>query len=249
MKKENTPIVVTSIVAGSVILIALLALLVIYPAVSVNSNTMTVQGTSTIKVLPDKVSVYFNIQTNGSTSSAANSANSDVYNQLQNSLVALGFNESQIGTQSYNIYPNYDYSSSKRTQNGYIATRSVKITMAANDTSKLASIIDAGVNAGAGISSINFELSTALQNQYKAQAIEAASKDAKTKADAVAAGFGKTTGKLVSVSVDNYNYYPMPLYSGSGEVASADSAKAAVANISPTQQDVTATVSATYKLA
>ncbi len=249
MKKENTPIVVTSIIAGSVILIALLALLVIYPAVSVSQNTMTVQGTSTVKVLPDRVSVYFNIQTKGSTSSEANSANSEVYNKLQNSLVALGFNESQIGTQSYNIYPNYDYSSSTRKQNGYIATRSVKITLSANDTSKLASIIDSGVNAGAGISSIDFELSTALQNQYKAQAIEAASKDAKAKADAVAAGFGKATGRLVSVSVDNYNYYPWPLYSGSGTVAEASTAKAATANIVPTEQDVTATVSAIYKLA
>jgi len=252
MKKENHAIAITSIIAGSIVLVALLTLFVFIPLTSTTSNTMTVQGMSTIKVTPDLVAVFFNIQTNGTTSADANTANTAIYNQLKTSLISLGFTDSQIGTDSYSIYPNIIYDTTGRsTNNGYIAMHSVKLEFAANDTTKLSSVIDAGTSAGAGVSTINFELSQALQNQYKAQALQAASQDAKTKADAVAAGFGKTTGALVSVSVDNFNYYPWPIYASSGSSVSAQNAgaKAATMNLAPTSQDVTASVSATYKLA
>lgn len=251
MKKENHAIAITSIIAGSIVIIALLTLFVFVPMFS-STNTMTVQGTSTIKVMPDLVSVFLNIQTNGTTSSDANTANTAIYNQLKTSLISLGFTDSQIGTDSYNIYPNIIYDTTGHATNqGYIATHVVKLEFSANDTTKLSSVIDAGTNAGAGVSSINFELSQALQNQYKAQALQVASQDAKTKADAVAAGFGKTTGVLVSVSVDNFNYYPWPIYAASGSAPSVANAGAKVAtmNLAPTSQDVTASVSATYKLA
>ncbi|MCL5730316.1 MAG: SIMPL domain-containing protein [Candidatus Pacearchaeota archaeon] len=250
MKKENTAIIITSIVAGAVILIALLAMFVFIPMSSSTSNTVTVQGTSTIHVLPDRVAVYFDIQTNGTTSAEANDANTVVYNQLKASLIALGFNESQIGTQSYSIYPNTIYNNGRTSTDGYIASHSIKLEFSANDTSKLSSVIDTGANAGAGISTIDFELSTASQNYYKAQALELASQDAKTKADAVAAGFGKSAGNLVSVSVNDFNYYPWPVYSASasGSSGTANEAKAAVMNLAPTMQDVSASVSAIYKL-
>ena len=128
----------------------------------------------------------------------------------------------------------------------------VKLEFSANDTDKLAAVIDAGANSGAGISSIDFELSNALQNQYKSQALTLASQDAKIKADSVASGFGKSTGNLVSVSVDNFNYYPGVIYAGvsssGGLVGNTAAAKQAVMNLAPTSQDVTASVTAIYRI-
>jgi uncharacterized protein len=252
-KHKSNAVAITAIIVGAVIFLAIFGTLVI-PMFSTSTNTMTVEGDSTIKVMPDLVAVYFNIQTNGTTSSAANTANTAIYNSLKTSLEALGFTDSQIGTDSYNIYPNIIYDNTGQSTNqGFVATHVVKLEFSANNTNQLSSVIDAGTNAGAGISTINFELSQALQNQYKVQALQTASQDAKTKADAVAAGFGKSTGALVSVSVDNFNYYPWPIYAapGSGTVTPAMAnagAKAATMNLAPTTQDVTASVSATYRL-
>lgn len=251
MKKENNAIAITSIIAGAVILLAVLAMFVFVPMFSTTSNTMTVEGTSTLKVMPDLVAVYFDVQTNGTNSSAANDANNLIYTNLKSSLIALGFNDSQIGTDSYSIYPNVIYDSNGRSaNNGYVADHTVKLEFSSNETDKLSSVIDSGVNVGAGISTIDFELSPEAQNKYKAQALELASQNAQSKADAVAQGFGKTVGKLVSVSVNNYNYSPFPVYN-SANVASGmgiTAAKAAVTNLAPTTQDVTADVSAVYKL-
>jgi uncharacterized protein YggE len=248
MKKENTPIVVTSIIAGVILVIALAALLILGNQGPSNENTMNVQGTSTVRVLPDRVSVYFNVQTNGTTTAEANDANTVIYNRLYAALISDGFNESQIGTQSFNVYPNtiYDSSSGRSKTEGFTATHMVKVEFPANETNRLSSVVDNGINAGAGVSSVDFELSQGLQNQYKAQAIELASQDAETKAEALAKGFGKNVGDLVSVSVDSYNYMPWVAYSA-GTVASSE-VMSAVKSIQPTEQDVTASVTAIYKL-
>ena len=248
MKKENTPIVVTSIIAASVVFIALLGILVISPITTTSRDVVTVQGTSTISVIPDRVSVYFNIQTNGSTSAEANDANTEIYNDLVDALLNLGFERSEIGTQNFNVYPNYEYDENGRTQNGYVAVHSVKIELPANQTSRLTSAVDGGIDAGAGISYINFELSPSLQSEYKAQALGLASQDARVKAEAVAEGFDKSIGRLVSVSVDNYNYYPWVAYAAEDSLASGAMAKTAASSITPTEQDITAMVSATYKI-
>lgn len=250
VKHKSNAVAITAIIVGAIILLAILTILVFIPMLS--SNTMTVEGDSTIKVMPDLVAVYFNIQTNGTTSSDANTANTAIYNQLKSSLESLGFTDSQIGTDSYNIYPNIIYGNTGQSTNqGFVATHVVKLEFSTNNTNQLSSVIDAGTNAGAGISTINFELSQTLQNQYKAQALQEASQDAKTKADAVATGFGKSTGALVSVSVDNFNYSPWPIFAASGvAVPSVTNAGAIAAtmNLAPTSQDVTASVSATYRL-
>jgi hypothetical protein len=248
MKKENNAVAITSIIAVTVIVIVLLALFVFVPMFSTN-NTISVQGISDIKVLPDMVAVYFNVQANGTTSSQADSAANAIYNNLDSALLAIGFNNSQIGTESFSIYPNVIYNNGISTNSGYIASQSVELEFSANETNLLSSVINIGANAGAGISSIDFELSPALQDQYKSQALTLASQDAKTKADAVASGLGKSVGNLVSVSVDNFEYAPFPIYnSGASAGGPMIAAQNAIMNIVPTTQDVTASVTAVYRI-
>ncbi len=253
MKKQNNAIVVTSIIAGVVLIIALVALSIFSNAVPNSKNSVTVQGTSSVKANPDLVSVYFNVEANGTTASEAKTGVDNIYNSLHDTLIALGFSESEIQTQNYNVYPNsyWDSTTQRQKTDGYKATQTVTLEFPTNETGKLSSVIDAGVNSGAGISYINFELSPELQNQYKAQALEAASKDARTKAESVASGFNKNVGKLLLVQVDNYYYYPVNVYTAKASGATAEdvsSAQQAVSNITPSEQDVTATVSATFRL-
>ena len=59
---KNNAIAVTSIIAGVILIIALLALFVFKPVNSSSGNTVTVQGISDVKVMPDLVTVYFTIE-------------------------------------------------------------------------------------------------------------------------------------------------------------------------------------------
>lgn len=247
MKKDNQAIIITSVIAGVILVIALVSIL--SGDVSIN-NSVTVEGISSVEATPDLLTVYYNIETYGDTSSEAKNANTEIYNKLVVNLAAEGFPKSELQTQYYNIYPNYDWDEEKgQTQDGYIATHSLKIELTSEEFDLISEVIDAGADAGAGISHINFELSQALQNQYKAEALELASQDAKVKAEAVASGFSKKVGRLVSVQVSDFGYYPWNIYAASDSGAeSAALAKDATANITPGDQEVTARVTATYKL-
>ncbi len=244
--KLQKSVQITLIIAASVIVLAVIG--VIYFNSSSSTNTIQVNGQATTKVAPDLITVYFNVDTKGTTSKLAEDANSAIVSKLKDNVIALGFKESDLTTENYNIYPEYDYSNGQRLT-GYRATHSLKIEVSSQQKDKVSSLIDAGTNAGAGISYINFELSPALQQTAKTQAIKNASDDAKIKAQAIAEGFNKKLGRLVSVSLDNFNYYPWPIYTSSDSgVSGAENAKTAVRDITPSNQEVSASVTAVYKL-
>jgi uncharacterized protein YggE len=247
--KLQKSVQITLIIAAAVIILTIIG--IVYFNSTSTSDTIQVNGQATSKVSPDLISVYFNVQTKGATSKEASDANTLIVNKLTANLVALGFSESDLTTESYNIYPEYDYTNGQKFLD-YAATNSLKIELPVSQKSKTSSVVDAGTNAGAGISYINFELTPALQQSAKKAAIENASIDARTKAEALASGFNKQLGRLVSVSLDQFNYNPWPIYASSdssgGGVSGAPAAKSAAANINPSNQDVSASVTAVYKL-
>lgn len=207
------------------------------------TNTISVNGQGIEKVTPDLISIYFSVDTKGETSKEAEDANSLIVSKLRSYITALGFKEEDLKTDNYNIYPDYDYTTGKN--KGYRATHSLKISFSSSEQSKVTGVIDSGTNAGAGISYINFELSPGLEQQYKSLAIQTASEDARIKAEAIADGFNKKLGRLVSVSLDSFNYYPFRVYDSA---TSAEGAKEAVAGITPSEREVSAFVTAIYKL-
>ncbi len=246
MAKMQKSVQITLIIVAAAIILAIIGIVAF--KYNGTSNTIQVSGQATAKVSPDLISVYFNVDTKGTTSQLAEDANSVIVNKLKDNVVVLGFKETDLTTENYNIYPEYDYSNGQRLT-GYRATHSLKIEISSEQKSKVSSVIDAGTNAGAGISYINFELSPSLQQSAKTQAIKNASDDARVKAEALAQGFNKNLGRLVSVSLNEFNYYPWPIYASkdSGTSGAAE-AKTAVSSITPSNQEVSASVTAVYKL-
>ena len=240
MKLEKSTQTTLIIVAGVIILVVIL----------INSlnpsyeNTISVSGMSTVKAVPDLVSVYFNVDTKGTTANEAGDKNSEIVENLTNSLINLCFEEGDIQTQNYNIYPDYNYQTGQT--KGYRATHSLRVEVPANQSSRIGTVVDAGLDAGAGVSYINFELSQENQNKYKAEAMKLAAQDATSKAEGIADGLDKKLGKLVSVSVDNYNYYPWLAYDSAG--ASAPEVKEATTSIVPSEQEISASVTAVFRI-
>jgi uncharacterized protein YggE len=117
----------------------------------------------------------------------------------------------------------------------------------AEEYDKIGTAVDSGVEAGAGISYINFELSQEKQNEYKAEAMKLAAQDARIKAESVAEGFDKDLGSLVSTSVNDFGYYPWLAYEAR-DGSSVSDVKEAATNIQPSEQEITASVTAVYKM-
>jgi len=249
-EKMESSVKITLIIAATIILLAFAGGYAIFNAMNAGENTVSVSGVSNIKATPDLVSVYFNAQTTGNTSKEANDKNSEMVDEIITALVKQGFERKDIQTEGFNIYEDIQWINNRQVSKGYIATHQLKIELATNEASKIGDVIDAGVDAGATLNYINFELSTDKQNEYKAQALKEASEDATIKAEAIASGLGKKVGKLVSISTSNFDYNPWPVYSNMGGVMMDEVAiaKEATTNIQPSEQDVNAQVSAVFKI-
>jgi uncharacterized protein YggE len=169
---------------------------------------------------------------------------------LIDALVSQGFEKNKVVTENFNVYEDCDWKDGYRTGEGFKATHAVSVELSIDEEDKLASVVDAGTDAGAMISYINFALTQEPQNKYKAEAMKLAAEDAKIKADSVAEGFGKNVGKLVSVQVNDFGYYPWNAYSsrGMGMAEDAIMVKEAVSNIQVGEKEISSTISATFKL-
>jgi len=239
--------------------IAVIVVLVIlvggYLALNSSGAIVSATGESVLKVNPDKASVYLTIETRDKSAETAKVKHDEIVMKTEDSLISLGFDKDSIRTVSYNIYPDYDYSNGKQNQKGFIVYQ--QIVIETKDFDKVGKIVDSAVNSGALISYINFELSQEKQNEYKAQALEEAGKDAKLKAEATAKGLGKNIGYLVSVKNEEFNYGPVIYYQKSFAVGEAGVSDIAVANadarsaalsLSPSEIDVRAVLTVEYKV-
>lgn len=213
----------------------------------VSGQTISSSGQATIKAMPDEVGIYVRIETRNKSAQIAKDENAEISDAVLTELIKLGLERSQISTQSYNEYPEYNWDNGKQEIIGYVTNNQLKVLLKNNQVDKAGSVVDEAVNNGGLIDYISYELSDVKQSEYKKQALEAAASDAKEKAEATAAGLGKRIGKLVSVSGNDFGYNPWPIYAR-GEMATTADAKQAATNILPSEQEVTASVSAVFRI-
>lgn len=248
MKTKNNAIALTGIISAAVVLIALSFLILASPVSS--NEALNVQGIATVKAMPDLVSVYLNAETNADTAQEAKDLNSEITDEVISNLLALGIERKKITTENFNVYQDYDWTEKGRIEKGFRATHMIKVQLSSDEMDLVGKVVDAGVDAGALVSTINFELTQESQNKYKAEAMKLAAEDARIKAGAVAEGFDKKVGKLISVQVNDFNYYPWNIYSARGYEVAEDAmmAKEAAMNIQPGEREISATVNAGFKL-
>jgi len=207
-------------------------------------KTISASGNSQISVVPDEAVVYLLIETRNESAEGAKDQNAWISEKVIAELGRVGLNKEGIETENYNIYPEYDWINGIQRLRGYVASNYIKITL--KEFNKVGKVVDASVDSGALINSINFELSNEKMNEYKAMALANASQDAKKKAEAIVAGLGKKLGSLVSISAPEYSYMPYPLYRM--EAAEGADVKSVATNIHPRNIEVSASVNVVYEI-
>ncbi len=231
-----------------IITIAVVALVVLGYSLFHQGPTINSNGVATVFAEPDVVSVYFNIQTKAPTAQEAKDQNNEVFDNVLTALIKTGLERKDITTEYFNINENWEWNGRTSKQNGYLASHSVKIKLSTEDIDEVGEIIDAGIDNGADLNYINFELSPEAQNIAKAEAQKQATLDARAKAEGIAAGLGKSLGRVISIQTSDFNYYPWRVYGEDAIAGSAMEAKAAVTDIQPGEREVSGSVVVVYAL-
>jgi uncharacterized protein YggE len=199
---------------------------------------ISVTGEATISVAPDQAQIDGGVTTEAKTAREASDANNAAMGKVLLALKSAGIDEKDFQTSRLSLQPQ---SAPNRTGPavivGYRAGNHVTIRL--RDVTKVASVIDTLVGAGANdIGGINFMVSQAskLLDDARGQAIA----DARRKAEIYARAAGVTLGAPLSITEDGA---PGPVFRGKMVAGMA-----AAAPVAQGEETLAVTVSVTWAI-
>lgn len=198
------------------------------------ADSITVSGTGSVSVKPNRADFQFGVVTQGATAAAALEANALLADKVIAALKAAGVASDDLQTESISISPS---TNAKGAITGYSASNSVSAKL--RDLGKVGAVIDAAVAAGAnavyGPNLTVDDPASAYRN-----ALTAAVADARPKAQTLATAAGRPLGRILSITEGSSSPIPM---------AATDSASQKAGGTTPFvpgTQEISATITVTF---
>jgi uncharacterized protein YggE len=210
-----------------------------------NNTILSVPGSATTKVKPDKVILTLGVETTNQTADAALNTNSAKMNKVLNALLSVGVKQNETSTSAFSISPNYNYSQGRNIITGFTATNSIQIESSRiNDTAKW---IDTAIAGGANnVNNLVFTLSNKKLEETKNLLIKEAISNSRSKADIAASSLGLKVVGVKSASVNEFETSPpQPLLAAQPYTATDRTAITTTPIISG-QEEVSTNVSIVY---
>lgn len=222
-----------------------------YPA------AITVSGKGTISVSPDIARFSFSSSKDAKTIAEARAMVSEVVNPVIEQLREFGIQEKDIKTQSFNVYPKYEYvpvrctgtfcppwNPSQQKLVGFTYTVNYAVTLRDLDkTSQVAEII-----TNASVTSVNGpDFTVDDLDMLKNQARTVAIRDAKIQGKQIAKQLGVRLGKIVDFQIaGDGGYYPV--YTERGALGSVSSDMKISPEMPIGESEITTQVLITFRL-
>lgn len=216
--------------------------------------TITATGSATVTRAPDQAVVSLGVATVGKTSTEAQGRLNEALDKVVKAVKGLGLPDLKVQTQWLSLNPVYEQIDYREQQSrprepkiiGYNASNTVRITV--GDVGKAGAIIDAAIAAGANqVQGLGFELKD--DRSAKGEALQNAARDAREKAEQMAAALGLRVVRIVEVQSGPVPG-PRPFFRGRGfEKAATDMAMSAPTVVEPGEVSVTEQVTVTVEVA
>jgi uncharacterized protein len=199
---------------------------------SPSSHTISVSGHGESTATPDMATITVGVQTKANDAQAALASNSTRLNAVVAAIQGQGVAADHIKTSDLSLYLDSQ-------TNDYQASH--QLTISLDSVSKVGSVLDAAVAAGANNSwGVSFGLKDA--SSQRSQALTSAVADARKRASAMAAALGVSVIGVGSASEASYSTPPIQY----GAADRAPNASSAATVVQPGQLTVSADVNVVY---
>jgi len=202
-------------------------------AADTSTGGITVLGTGSTNVIPNRASLAFGTVSQAATANAALAASSQSVARVIAALKKAGVAQADIQTAEVSLSPRMNNNGDEIA--GYTASNTVTATI--RKIADAGDVVDAAVGAGANQVSGPNLLASDQDAAYRS-ALKDAVADARTKAETLAAASSSTLAKVTAI-VEGGGAIPMPFAAG---------AKDSSVPIEPGTQKIEATVSVTFAL-
>jgi hypothetical protein len=177
-------------------------------------------GEAVVRRAPDRAFVVAAVETRARDPKDAQSQNAKAMTAVQNRVTDMGIPKDALRTLGYNIQQEVDFVNGRRVPRGYVARNAVEVRVDALE--RLGELLDAVVQAGAtNVSGVRFDLRDRAGAER--EALRQAVVDARARAEAAAAGVGRTIDRVLRIDDSRREVpRPMPMTMMAREAAVAD---------------------------
>lgn len=210
-----------------------------------DGTTLSVTGNGTVLVESDLAIVTVGVQETSKDVLEAQSTVNEKIAAIKQALLDAGVEESEINTDSINIYANYDYSDNTEVIVGYTARNSLSVRT--TDMDNVGSLIDAAFAAGANTLD-NVQFTVQDDTQAREQALTMAVEDARRKADVLASAAGLQVASIERISEGGVSVYDSMRNYAADTVMAAEESGGAGTLVQAALVSVDATVSMEFEL-
>lgn len=213
---------------------------------SPESKSIHVTGTGSVTAEPDIATIYLGVSVEKETVEAAREEAASAMTAVIDALKDNDIAETDIQTENFSVYPQYDYTDMGRVLRGYRVNNTVNAKV--RELDKLSDIIDDATTAGGDIVVVNsiqfmIEDPTPLQAQARTLAVQ----DAEAKARTLAEAGGVTLGKPITITETSWTGGPPVAYAETAEFAADDGARTSTP-IQAGELTVTINVTVVYEI-
>ena len=210
-----------------------------------DGTKLSVTGNGTVLVESDLAIVTVGVQETSKDVLEAQSTVNEKIAAIKQALLDAGVEESEINTDSINIYANYDYSDNTEVIVGYTARNSLSVRT--TDMDNVGSLIDAAFVAGANTLD-NVQFTVQDDTQAREQALTMAVEDARRKADVLASAAGLQVASIERISEGGVSVYDSMRNYAADTVMAAEESGGAGTLVQAALVSVDATVSMEFEL-
>src|SRR5689334_19579966 len=158
--------------------------------------TVVASGQGVVLAVPDRAWITVSAESRASSPREAQRLNAEAMEPVQDKLRAAGIATDAIRTIAYDVHYEWDFVNGKRVGRGYVARNSIEVRVDAID--RVGELLEIAAGAGAtALGGIRFDLKD--QGKLEREAPRLAVLDARAKADAAAAGVGRSVATIMRV--------------------------------------------------
>lgn len=193
------------------IAVALLSLLCVSPiavAQTAEPPHVIATGEGVVEAVPDRAWITIGVESRSKTSKDAQQRTAAAMTAVQQKLGAMGLGKDAVRTTGIDLQLEFDYADGKQTPRGYVARNTIGARV--DELSRLGDVLDAVVASGATqLQGLRFDVKE--RSGLEQAALQAAVKNATSKAQALAAGAGRAIERVIRIEEQFVGGGPEPV--------------------------------------
>jgi len=231
----------SALVLVSLLAVAPLCAQVPAPAAS-QEPLVIVSGEGLVQATPDRAWISVSAEARAPSPREAQRRTADLMRPVLDSLRKARVPDEAVRTTGYDLQQEFDFTNGKRVARGYVARNSIEVRV--DDVGRVGELLESVVNQGAtSVSGLRFDVKD--EARLEREAMRVAVTNARLKAEAAAAGAGRSLDRLVRIEEGGSPPRPMPV--PFMRAAAADAGGGAPP-VSAGQIEIRAQVSVTFSL-